>query len=242
MTQNQKDIFKRILQVIVIILLLITIWYIGKDWLRPKVIKALGGYTAMEHRETIDTLNTKYDSIYFKFDSLNSEVFILNDVNFKKDNTIKYYKELNLNNRKRLNDIIIHHNGKDFIKIDSTFANTSDYDLDVTDSLIKGHIRTSINLNDCSVIAQSLNYIPLFPKIITKTVTVEKTIQNILSDKPKGYIGIGITSTSDNSVGGVILYQTSNKWQFQAGYNKYLSTSPAIPTKGNVQLGIIKLF
>lgn len=240
MTQNQKDILKRIIQVIIIIILLISIWYIAKDWLRPRVIKALGGYTAMEQTQTIDTLETKLDSIYFEGDSLRSEVFVLNKGKVEKDKTIKYLKELLASSKNKRGISIITKDGKDYIEIDTTFNEVADYSNDITDTLIEGNIKTTINLRDCNIVAQSLNYKPKFPIFITKTVTVEKTNEKTLFDKPKSYIGLGVTTTSDNGVGGLILYQTPSKWQFQGGYIKDLS--PSSSTKGKVQVGIIKLF
>lgn len=240
MTTNQKDILKKIIQSIIVILLLITIWYIGKDWLRPRIIKALGGYTAMEQKETIDTLSVKYDSIYFNQDSLKSQIYLLTKGKLEKDKTIRYYKELITSNKHRPNDIIVHNDSKDFIAIDSTFAEVKDFDLDITDSLIAGNIKTTINVKDANIIAQSLNYKPKLPILVTKTVTVEKVIEKTLSNKSKGYFGIGGVASSDNKIGGLVLYQTSSKWQFQGGYIKEVTSSNK--SKDIIQIGIIKLF
>lgn len=243
MEQNKNNTVKRVIQVILVILLLIGIWYIGKDWLRPRIIKALGGYTAMEQKLTIDTLEVKYDSLYYNQDSLKSLVFILNQSEQQKNVRIKYYQELLASSKRSKNDKVITKDGVDYIEKDTVIAIADVFDNEITDTLITGNIKTVLDFKNQKILSQSLQYKPKFPILVTKTITVEKVVENTLSDKKKAYFGLGVNGTTDNTAGIKILYQTPSLWQFEAGVNKYLTPmSPSSENKGNIQIGITKLF
>lgn len=233
--ETNKNILYNIIRGIVFLFILGVIWLIGKDWLKPNLIKALGGYTAKDYKETVDTLSIQRDSFYAKYARLTLKVETI-----KPAEVIyvpKYIKSTD-------NNTSIPPKGKqqnlpsDKVEIDSIYR----YFQAISDSLIDGNIETIIDPINCKMTSQSLVYTPKFPTIVKETITLEKTKETTLYDKPKAKIGIGINGTTDKKVGGILLYQTPKGIQFQGGIQ--FNTKDFIPNKNKKEfsVGIIKLF
>lgn len=228
---NKNNILKNSLIIILILLL----WQLSKNWLSPFLIKQLGGYTSIEYKETIDTLNIKYDSIYIKYknkitkvDTLNNYVYVPFNIKSKDNTSILPKGELE--------------NLKTIFKSDSTFTGVYITNNPINDSIIEGKIKTVINPSNCQIIAQNLEYTPKIPIIVEKTITVEKIIEKILKDN-RNKIGFGIETTSSKRIGIQTLYQTKTNWQFQIGllYNTTNNYTVDNNTK-EIKIGITKLF
>ena len=85
-----------------------------------------------------------------------------------------------------------------YTPIYDTLGKTWIYNNPVEDSLISGNIRTTIQ--DCSMLGQSITYIPKFPKYIYRTDSILTTITvtNTLYEKQRNLL-IGVTLTGNNS-------------------------------------------
>lgn len=242
---------KRGIQILIVLILLWLGWTVGKDWLRPRIIKGLGGYTARDVKMKIDTLEIRYDTVYFKYQEQKiradiAEGKVIN--NYQPASSTSPFKgneqasgsNSALSNQTKDNSIALNSSTSNPIIYDKVF----EYINPISDSLIDGNIRAVVNSSDCKLIELGLNYTPKFPKFITKTVTVEKVITETLYDKPKAYFGIGGTANSRGNVGGTLVYQTPKKWQYQAGYqwDTKIGITPDKNTTGAVTVSIIKLF
>lgn len=242
-----KPYIKRPIQITIVVLLVLFLFNSCGDYLKPKVIKALGGYTAREVKETIDTVSIRYDSLYFKYDSVKTKVTLLTTSIKIKD--YKYKQLLSSSSTKgkpstyipaTKGDIL----GDSFIEIDAFLSEAYLTENDISDTLIDGKIRTIVNPATCEIIEQRLDYKPKFPIFITKTITIEKKIEETLFDKPKAHIGIGIVGTNNRYMGGTLIYQTPKKWQYQGGYMWNIDNTviPNNSIKGVVTFQIAKLF
>ncbi len=223
---------KSLVQGIIIVGLLWLLWTLGEQWLRPFVIKQLGGYTSKEYKETVDTLEIRRDSIMWKYANLETKVENLSEpvVQYK----YVYTKPLSstLTKGKQIPT------AQEAITVDKVYT----YSQSITDTLIDGNIKTVINLADCKIIEQSLNYKPKFPIIVKEYITIEKTKETTLSNK-RTLLGVGIVGNSKAGIGILGVYQTKNLWQIQAGY--HLTSKRLLiedTNKKEVSLAIIKLF
>jgi hypothetical protein len=224
---------RRLIQAVIVILLILLLWGILKDWIRPNLIKLLGGYTGVEYKQTIDTTSIKFDSIYFKYDSLQIEVAKLNErnnkTNFKYKELLKVKPTNGKYKKKTLDDGIV------VYEVDSILPTAYEVVNVVIDTLIEGKITTILNPKDCKIVSQKLDYKPKFPIFITKIITIEKETEKTLLDKPKAKIGVGALVTNTSGYGGLGVYQTPKNLQYQAGYLKIDKTD-------NIIIGIVKLF
>ena len=219
---------RRSVQAIMILILIWLLWSFGNYWLRPMIIKGLGGYTARQVQERIDTLEVKRDTVWLKHKEVETKV-----VNIEKPVVVYKYKTLPNPNT----------TGKNSPSSSSLLDSVYTYSHVISDTLINGNIETVVNPIDCKIIAQKLKYKPKFPIIVKEYITVEKTKTETLYDKPKAKIGIGLTGTSNNEIGGLGVYQTSKNWQIQGGYIKSLNSNVySSNTSGNITVSIIKLF
>jgi hypothetical protein len=210
---NLKNI---LIGVLIIVLLLAGVFFL-KDWLRPRVINALGGYTSMKVSDTITKIDIKRDTVFFTKNVV-TRVVITEPSTSKKP--------------------ILPLKGKN--PIDSLAVYT--YHNPINDSLIQGNIITDISVSSGKIVAQSIDYKPKFPIIVKEIQTITKTVDRILENKPKAYLGVGIVATNTNQVGVSILYQTPKKWQIQAGYLKPLGNTNTSIVKDQIAITLHKLF
>lgn len=227
--EKYKIYLKQIGRWIIVILLFMFIWHIGKDWLRPKIINGLGGYTERQVKETIDTISIKVDTVYFP-----NKVREVEAIKSKPTVSTAELLTPSFKGKPQQHDL------DSIVKLNPQTP-VFTYSQAVSDSLIEGTINT---ITTGKILSQSLNYKPKFPMFVEKTITVEKTIQETLSNKPRIHLGVGITGTSDKNIGGLLIYQSKNKTQIQVGYlrnldNAVLNTNTK---QGVVSLSLIKLF
>lgn len=234
-TITENKTIRAIVRTIIIIIILWLIWTLGKDWLRPTIIKGLGGYTNREYKETVDTLSIQRESIMYKYANL--ETLVENMQEAKVVYKYKYkdrYKDSTSSTTKGNQSP----NAHDIYEADSVYV----YTQGISDTLIDGKIRTVIDMSNCKIVEQSLNYKPKFPIIVKETVTIEKVKETTLSNK-KAHIGIGGVVSSKANVGVVVAYQTKSLLQFQVGYNLINNQVVTDKTRKNeISIGIIKLF
>lgn len=201
---------------LIIVLVFAGIFFI-KDWLRPRVINALGGYTSITNGDTITKINIKRDTVFI---------------------TKVQYTTATIREPKKTKKPIPTIKGKN--SKDSVTVYT--YENPINDSLINGFITTDISLPSGKILSQSFNYKPKFPIIVTETQTITKIVEKLLENKPKAYIGVGILGTNNNQIGASVLYQTPKKWQIQAGYLIPINKDPTSITQKQVAVSIHKLF
>lgn len=227
--ENYKIYLRQIARVIIILVVLLFIWHVGKDWLRPKIINALGGFTKRELKETIDTIGVKIDTVYFPIKEREVEA-----ISSKPSITSTELLTPSFKGKRQYHVL-------DSIRKVAPKTPIFTYSQAVSDSLIDGVINTT---STGKILSQSLNYKPKFPMFVEKTITVEKTIQETLSNKDRIYFGVGITGTSDKNIGGLLIYQSKNKTQIQVGYLKNLDNIVLNTNtkQGVVSLSLIKLF
>lgn len=220
-----NDTIKRIGRVIIVVILIWLMFIFLGDWVKPKLIKVLGGYTASEYTTTVDTLETRYDSIFYKYKTVKGKVDTIYEPKIVYKDRIKVVTK----------DAVT----GDVSVIDSTFERVYSYQNPYNDTLINGIITTKVSLNDCKIVFQGLEYTPKFPIIVKEYITIEKKVTETLFDKPKAKIGIGALSTFKGNVTAVGVYQTPSDWQYIGGYTKDVTNSI---DRGAVTIGIIKLF
>lgn len=222
--ENYKIYIRQTGRWIIILLVLWFIIHLSKSWLRPFIIEQLGGFTDKQVETRIDTVSVTIDSIFPPKIERKIDV---------KDIPKPIVEYTSNSPTKGIHEELI-------LKIDSLYT----YNTAISDSLIDGNITTTISSKDCKLLAQSLNYTPKFPIFINKTINVEKTNTEILSNKPRTRIGIGITGTSNKNIGGLLIYQSPTYTQIQVGYQRNLDNL-VINTGSNrdiISLSIIKLF
>lgn len=226
--ENYKIYIRQFFRVLIIILVIWFIWHVGKDWLKPRIINALGGFTQREVKETIDTLEVKRDTIYLPQKERIIKVPITTPVVTPSKSLTPSFKG------KQENSTL------DSINKINPQTPLYTYTQPVSDTLIDG---TIITISTGKIITQELKYTPKFPMFVKESTTIVKTKQETLSNKDKSYFGLGLTSTSNRDIGGLILYQTPKKIQIQAGYTRTLD-KPLIDetNKGIVSVSLIKLF
>ena len=227
------DTFKilRILKIIgltiVAIIILLFVWKFTKDWLKPRIVKALGGYTQMEMKVTKDTLNIKYNNIYTKYKEIETKALINKEPEYVYVD--KVTKETTTNKSS--------HKGKSQPPTTSKTL-VKRYITTINDTILNGNIETMLSLDSCKIVSQTFKYVPKIPYIREKIVTIVETKETILSDKPKAYIGLGLDVNSNNQITPQVLYLSKKKWLYKAGYTKQINNQyPAAVT-----IGIAKLF
>lgn len=224
-TLINNNTVKRIIQVIGVVILIWLLFVFLGDWAKPKLIKVLGGYTAREYTTTIDTLETRYDSIFYKYKTVKGKVDTIYEPK------IVYKDRIKVITKDPISGSVS--------EIDSTFERVYSYQNPYNDTLISGIITTKVNLNDCKIVFQGLEYTPKFPIIVKEYITIEKKITETLFDKPKAKIGLGALGSFKGNVTALGVYQTPSNWQYIGGYTKDV-TNPI--DKGAVTVGLIKLF
>ena len=224
---EMRTTMRTLLKLGITVVILLLLWKFTKEWIKPRVVKALGGYTEREVKTKVDTLTVKYKDIYVKYKELQTKVAVIPEPIYI-DNYV-YVKETKTNS--------LNTTGKSDLKIMAS-ERVKRYSTSVNDSILDGNIETILSLENCKIISQSLNYTPKIPYIREKIVTIVNNTETILSDKPKAYIGAGINVSSNNQITPQVLYLTKKKWLYNIGYQKDLSNQ--LPN--SIQIGISKLF
>ena len=206
---------------ILIVLLIVVLFFAGiffiKDWLRPRIITALVGYTSITKGDTITEIDIQRDTVFIP----------------KVQHT-----EATITEPKTKDPASSTLNGKN----PQDFSSIQTYDNPINDTLIEGFITTDISRPSSKILTQSLHQKPKFPIIVTETKTVTKIVETILENKPKAYLGIGIIGTNTNQVGASLLYQTPKKWQIQTGYLIPINKTDVTTPKQQIAISIHKLF
>ena len=224
---EMRTTMRTLLKLGITVVILLLLWKFTKDWIKPRVVKALGGYTEKEVKTKVDTLTVKYKDIYVKYKELQTKVTVIPEPIYI-DNYV-YVKETKTNS--------LNTTGKSQPKIMAS-ERVKRYSTSVNDSILDGNIETILSLENCKIISQSLNYTPKIPYIREKIVTIVNNTETILSDKPKAYIGAGINVSSNNQITPQVLYLTKKKWLYNIGYQKDITNQ--LPN--TIQIGVAKLF
>ena len=224
---EMRTTMRTLLKLGITVVILLLLWKFTKDWIKPRVVKALGGYTEKEVKTKVDTLTVKYKDIYVKYKELQTKVTVIPEPIYI-DNYV-YVKETKTNS--------LNTTGKSDLKIMAS-ERVKRYSTSVNDSILDGNIETILSLENCEIISQSLNYTPKIPYIREKIVTIVNNTETILSDKPKAYIGAGINANLNNQVTPQVLYLTKKKWLYNIGYQKDITNQ--LPN--TIQIGVAKLF
>ena len=224
---EMRTTMRTLLKLGITVVILLLLWKFTKDWIKPRVVKALGGYTEKEVKTKVDTLTVKYKDIYVKYKELQTKVTVIPEPIYI-DNYV-YVKETKTNS--------LNTTGKSQPKIMAS-ERVKRYSTSVNDSILDGNIETILSLENCKIISQSLNYTPKIPYIREKIVTIVNNTETILSDKPKAYIGAGLNASSNNQITPQVLYLTKKKWLYNIGYQKDITNQ--LPN--TIQIGVAKLF
>ena len=224
---EMRTTMRTLLKLGITVVILLLLWKFTKDWIKPRVVKALGGYTEKEVKTKVDTLTVKYKDIYVKYKELQTKVTVIPEPIYI-DNYV-YVKETKTNS--------LNTTGKSDLKI-TVSERVKRYSTSINDSILDGNIETILSFENCKIISQSLNYKPKIPYIREKIVTIVNNTETILSDKPKAYIGAGINTNLNNQVTPQVLYLTKKKWLYNIGYQKDITNQ--LPN--TIQIGISKLF
>ena len=224
---EMRTTMRTLLKLGITVVILLLLWKFTKDWIKPRVVKALGGYTEKEVKTKVDTLTVKYKDIYVKYKELQTKVTVIPEPIYI-DNYV-YVKETKTNS--------LNTTGKSDLKIMAS-ERVKRYSTSVNDSILDGNIETILSLENCKIISQSLNYTPKIPYIREKIITIVNNTETILSDKPKAYIGAGLNASSNNQITPQVLYLTKKKWLYNIGYQKDITNQ--LPN--TIQIGVAKLF
>ena len=224
---EMRTTMRTLLKLGITVVILLLLWKFTKDWIKPRVVKALGGYTEKEVKTKVDTLTVKYKDIYVKYKELQTKVTVIPEPIYI-DNYV-YVKETKTNS--------LNTTGKSDLKIMAS-ERVKRYSTSINDSILDGNIETILSLENCEIISQSLNYKPKIPYIREKIITIVNNTETILSDKPKAYIGAGLNASSNNQITPQVLYLTKKKWLYNIGYQKDITNQ--LPN--TIQIGVAKLF
>lgn len=223
-----KDLRRLLFSIGIIVIVILLLRTCEGDW-KGHVINSLGGYTAKDVKETIDTVSIRRDTIWAKPDTirLEAKTIVVPKVVYK-------YKTPSTSPLT---------GNPETPAIDSVYVYNQAY----SDTLINANIETVVNIKDSKIVAQSLEYTPKFPTIVKEYITIEKTKEVTLSNKPKNKVGLGINASSSNRIGGLGVFQTKRNWQYQVGYS--WGSGNIIPSKeyiqqrqGEITVGVLKLF
>lgn len=201
--------FRTLLLFIGIVILLWLGWTIGKDWLRPNLVKLLGGFTKMEMKTTRDTLSVKYNDIYIKYKEMEVKASLVKEPEYITD-----YVYVPIQNSSTPSTT-----GKP----EPILPQKSDvirYTTAVSDTILDGNIETILSVDGQKLLSQSFKYTPKIPYIREKIVTIVETKETILSQDLKAHIGVGLQANSLNQVTPKVMYLTKKNWMFEAGYSK----------------------
>ena len=143
----------------VIIIGIIIALFLLKDWWKPTIIEALGGYTQQETKTRVDTIEVKVDSIFPVYKE--KEVVVVTTLDTKTKtkidsilNALKKVKE----DKDVEGDIV------DSLRF---------YSYNIEDTILKGYMNTITNSKDGSIVSQDFKYTPKIPIYIDRVTTIE---------------------------------------------------------------------
>lgn len=241
MLKTGNKLFNSIISLTILILLFLLL----KDWITPKLIQSLGGYTKKEVEIKIDTLQSTFDTIYYKQEK------IISNLKLSKRKTIKNYKYNKKIKKKKTIKKTLSNKDTVFNKTEEKIIqkvkdSVYSYNTEVKDTVLKGNISTIIDIDNCNILSQKFNYTLNFPKLVKETIRINTTKTEILSNKPRPLIGIGITANTIKGIGIKGLYQMNNGWQIQGGYERQINDTPLFlgntQIKSVIEVGIFKTF
>lgn len=218
---------KTLMRILIALVFLILFTFVLRDWIIPRVIKGLGGFTQSEVKSTRDTLSVKYNDIYVKYKELETKAKVINPPTYI---PVYRYKVVQDPSKPSFT-------GKVSEKI-VEIKGVNRYVTAINDTILQGNIETIISVDSCKLISQSLKYTPKIPYIREKIVTIVETKETILSQKPKAYIGGGIDINSFNQITPNLIYMTKKKFIYKGGYIKSLDNNNA----NGFTIGIAKVF
>jgi hypothetical protein len=210
---------KRVIQVIVILVILIFFFHACKNTIKPAIINGLGGYTDTEYKIHTDTLKSTFDSIYFKYDSLQTVIYRLGKqkviTDFKTQIVYKDRKDTNTKVSSKGNTSAL---STFLTSTDTIYASVFEQVNAFSDTLNEGTVTSYVNPSDCKIIAQTLCYKPKNPILVRETKNVITTKETTLTNKPRGLIGFGGAIDSNKNLGISGAYMFPNKLQIQGSY------------------------
>jgi hypothetical protein len=219
--------FKMLITILIVLIILFFSTILIKDWLVPKVIKGLGGFTKSEVKSTKDTLSIKYNDIYIKYKKLETKVNVIPPPEYVP--VYRYVVKQDPNKPSitgKITEKIVEIKG------------VNRYMTVINDTILQGNIETIISIDSCKLISQSLKYEPKIPYIREKIITIVETKETILSQEPKAYIGGGLDVNSFNQITPNLIYMTKKKLIYKGGYIKSLDNK----TSNGFTIGIAKVF
>tara|TARA_R110000796_G_scaffold105289_5_gene215291 strand:- start:10482 stop:11183 length:702 start_codon:yes stop_codon:yes gene_type:complete len=189
------------IKTISVIMVIIIVLFLFKDWLRTKIITSLGGYTKQETSITIDSTYVigKVDTLAVFNKYIKTKGIIINP------KTTVIYKYRYTSPDTKIKVVI------DSVKV---------FNVKVKDSVIDGNIQV-VNNSVGELVSVDLEYIPLIPKLLRRIDTVYKTtkITEILSNE-RAKIGIGIgVDTQFQNLDLLGSYTFKNDWQIIYEYS-----------------------
>lgn len=190
----------------IIVIGIIIILFLLKDWWKPTIIQALGGYTEKQVETKVDTVKIKVDSIYPVY-----SVREIRTIETNLDNKTKAKIDSIFNSLKTKKDTNVEGEIIDSLRF---------YSYNIEDTIIKGYMNTITNSKNGSIVSQDFKYTPKIPIFVNKTITVEKETTNTLTNKKKPMFGAGLEINSEMDYGVNIYYKTNNNILINAGVIK----------------------
>jgi len=205
MNFNILKLIKDNYKILIYIVLFILAYLLTTEWLKDKIIVALGGYT---DREVVVETNTEYvqgkvDTIAFFNHYVTTHGINLNP----KPKIIYKYKTV-------AGEVI-----KDSIK---------EFTVAIKDTLLNGKFIVQNNFKG-DLLNSTFTYKPLFPKYLirTDTIKITNTVTNTLTNK-RSLIGLGVGYNNLHYFSILGSYTTKSKLQFMYEYGKPLNETISI--------------
>lgn len=213
-----KNIQKYILTTIVVIAVIILLFLL-KDWIRPALITSLGGYTEKKTVTRVDTVINKVDSIFPINKIVEIPVVVPSPYydSSKLDSILRELKEQN--------------------KTEDLVDSLRYYTYTIDDSILKGDINTVTNTNGGKIVKQDFNYKAKVPIYIERTTVIEKNTIETLAKQKRSMFGVGLEASSISDYGINLYYKTHNNLLINGGIIK--STSPDRPDYIKLGVGIL---
>lgn len=212
---------------LIVAVVFILLLFLVKDTWRGYVIESLGGYTKKEQIVKVDTLPSIIDTIWLPSKTIEIPIKIAVPYIVKEDTIIYRDKVTN----------------KDIVTIrDSTYTYINNYE----DSLLKGKIITKIDLFDCTMVKQDLEYKYKKDFVIKETIPINTSIETTVEKGNRNKLGVGVTASNVGTFGVGGVYQMKNNLQFQLNYS-ILEGNNKIQIGNNeykniITVGVYKIF
>lgn len=204
-----KNKLKNNLKTIGIIIILIVFTFIFKEWLRVKMITALGGFS---NREIVKDTTIVYKKGKIDTLAIFTEYITNHNININPKPIIEY--------RYKYNDPVV----DEVVVLDSV----KKFTVDITDDIIEG---TAIVTNSYKgdMLDMKLRYLPLIPKLIQRTDTIERLVtETVTLTNERAYFGIGMGFNNLQVLSLSGSYTSKQKWQVIGTYGKSLQQTKAL--------------